>query len=233
MEGGGIRKGQRLAAAEFQVELVTDVRIPMSFFEQMATAMAMIREDGMLLFSNQAAVRTFGSVPGRSIAAPGEFIQDFEPKAFFEERVEIMRRLARNREDGIIRDLWQGEQILTHLRLLPATPHQTLRSFLSIHQRTSGAQGPEQYEGMAFHEGEVQDLGELALLSPRELEVLALVGEGMTASQIAAIIHRTEDTVNSHRASLLRKLRCQNAVQLSVIAQRAGLKFDDGSRLGS
>jgi DNA-binding CsgD family transcriptional regulator len=33
--------------------------------------------------------------------------------------------------------------------------------------------------------------------------------------------------VNSHKAALLRKLGCQNALQLVVIAHRAGLKFDD------
>lgn len=205
----------------------------MSVFEGSSVAMMVIREDGLLMIRNPAAERLFASRPARAMPDTGQFLQDFEPRAFFAERVAFIQRLVRTDEDGVMRDIWQGEQVIEHLRVLPATEGEPLRSVLGIYLSEHGPQYAEDYEGSLFVDGVEQDLGLLALLSPRELEVLSLVGEGLTTSQIAERIHRTEDTVHSHRAALLKKLGCQNAVQLGTIAQRAGLKFDEGSQVGS
>ena len=53
----------------------------------------------------------------------------------------------------------------------------------------------------------------------------------VTVLDSAERLHRSEETINTHRASLLRKLSCQNAVQLAVLSHRAGLKFSDGERI--
>lgn len=202
----------------------------MSVIEGSSIAMMVIRENGLLMIRNPAADRLFASRPARAMPDAGQFLQDFEPQAFFAERVAFIQRLVRTDEDGVMRDIWQGEQVIEHLRVLPATDGEPLRSVLGIYLSAHGPQHAEDYEGSLFVDGVEQDLGMLALLSPRELEVLALVGEGLTTAQMAERIHRTEDTVHSHRAALLRKLGCQNAVQLGTIAQRAGLKFNNGLR---
>lgn len=53
-----------------------------------------------------------------------------------------------------------------------------------------------------------------ASLSPREAEVLRLIGEGLTTQQIAAGLHRSVKTIEAHRSNLQRKLDLGCALQL-------------------
>jgi DNA-binding NarL/FixJ family response regulator len=61
------------------------------------------------------------------------------------------------------------------------------------------------------------------LLSPREREVLALVAAGHTNKAIAEALFVSPNTVKTHVASLLYKLRADTRVQLAAIATRRGL----------
>ena len=64
---------------------------------------------------------------------------------------------------------------------------------------------------------------ELSRLTPREREVLALIGQGLSSKEIAAQLHRSIKTVHSHRLTLGRKLGASNRVELARIAIRSGL----------
>ncbi len=61
-------------------------------------------------------------------------------------------------------------------------------------------------------------LDDLAILSPREKEVLALVAEGHTNKAIADALYLSPNTIKTHVSSLLTKLRAGTRVQLAVIA---------------
>lgn len=58
------------------------------------------------------------------------------------------------------------------------------------------------------------------LLSPREREVLALVAEGRTNKAIADALFVSPNTIKTHVASLLYKLRVETRVQLAALAAR-------------
>ena len=60
-------------------------------------------------------------------------------------------------------------------------------------------------------------------LSPREQEVLKLIAEAHTNREIGEILHLSEKTVESHRASILRKLGMRDRVELVRYAIRRGL----------
>ena len=55
-------------------------------------------------------------------------------------------------------------------------------------------------------------------LSPRELEVLHLLGFGMSNHHIARRLHVTERTAKSHVASILKKLELESRLQAGLIA---------------
>jgi DNA-binding NarL/FixJ family response regulator len=63
----------------------------------------------------------------------------------------------------------------------------------------------------------------IEVLSPREREVLALIGEGLSNAQIAQRLHLVEGTVKGYVSTILDRLDVRNRVQAALIAYDAGL----------
>ncbi|MCR8573384.1 response regulator transcription factor [Streptomyces sp. Isolate_219] len=63
----------------------------------------------------------------------------------------------------------------------------------------------------------------LETLSDRELEVLALLGEGLSNADAGQRIHMSEATVKTYVSRILAKLGCENRVQAALLARDAGL----------
>ncbi len=65
--------------------------------------------------------------------------------------------------------------------------------------------------------------GPVDSLTAREREVVKLIAEAHTNTQIAEVLHLSEKTVESHRANVLRKLGMRDRVELVRYAIRRGL----------
>jgi DNA-binding NarL/FixJ family response regulator len=73
----------------------------------------------------------------------------------------------------------------------------------------------------------------LSRLSSRELEVLALVSEGMTNHEIAERLVLSEHTVNRHVANILRKLGLPSRAAAASLAGRYGIGIAGSSHRGA
>jgi DNA-binding CsgD family transcriptional regulator len=62
------------------------------------------------------------------------------------------------------------------------------------------------------------DTGQIVGLSPRQLEVLRLLGEGKTNKQIARSLGRSPNTIKLHVSAILRQLRFKNRTEAAVLA---------------
>ena len=71
-----------------------------------------------------------------------------------------------------------------------------------------------------------------AHLTPREHEILALLAEGLNASEIARRLYLGESTVKTHIGHLYEKLGASNRAQALVTAMRRGLLLDALSSAG-
>lgn len=77
--------------------------------------------------------------------------------------------------------------------------------------------------GAIIVQPKVHDPGPLGRLSPRELQVLILVGEGHTYTEIGEMLGRSRRTVERHRDQVCRKLGISSRIEMARWAIRAGL----------
>jgi DNA-binding NarL/FixJ family response regulator len=64
---------------------------------------------------------------------------------------------------------------------------------------------------------------DLSALTPRELEVLGLIGQGMSNAELASALTLSHATVKTHVARILAKLDLRDRVQAVVLAYETGL----------
>ena len=62
-----------------------------------------------------------------------------------------------------------------------------------------------------------------SLLGPRERQILQLLAEGHTSSEIARTLHIATSTVESHRRNIMKKLDLHSVAELTKYAIRQGL----------
>ena len=67
------------------------------------------------------------------------------------------------------------------------------------------------------------EAAKIASLTPREHEIIHLIGQGLKNKQIAARLFLSEKTVHSHLASIFQKLEVSDRLELAIFAHHNGL----------
>ncbi len=106
------------------------------------------------------------------------------------------------------------------------TPDSVVAAIRKV-MRDEFALGPKVLErcrpGRTAKEQEDRPASRLDALTPRETQILRLIGKGMSRVEIAETIHRSAKTVDNHRAAIMRKLDIHDRVELARFALREGL----------
>jgi DNA-binding CsgD family transcriptional regulator len=191
---------------------------------------ALLSDDGRVLALNApAAVIKFGES-----ARPADLIgrlwtKEF-PAPFVTERLEILRRIRATRVPELVRTIWHGRQHFSWIVPIGKAAEGQPQTFLFVLRRAIGEPWATTVVETPVTDSRIADLGELGVLTPRELEVLAFIGQGLTSREIAQQLHRSVKTIERHRESIGAKLRESSRIRLAVLARRAGLTPADAER---
>jgi two-component system NarL family response regulator len=98
----------------------------------------------------------------------------------------------------------------------PFSPDELIQAMEGRLKRRDQEAAPTPGGGMLFDEL-------ASLLTGRELEVLALIGQGLVTKDIAAALDLSYRTVSVHRANIMRKLDLHNAAALAALATQASI----------
>lgn len=163
-----------------------------------------------------APIRAFDDLIGKNLL-------EVFPRPIAEERITLIKRVIETGKPVMLHAAWKGIRTRTVIRPL-RSPAGTIDRVLIVGRGTvpsdeTRATQPDFEVVQAQH----VDKGQLAHLTPRELEILALIGQGLTTSAIADRLYRSRKTIEAHRLSLGIKLKARNRVDLARIAVQSGL----------
>lgn len=191
---------------------------------------AIVDYDGRFRFCNEAIRRSFG-LAGIDVA--GLTWHDVLPLNVADERLQYARRVLETRRPVALLGVLNGVYRCMVFRPL-GSEESGQRVVLLVCHPVSGADHNSLWQvgrGYEVVKAESHDLGPLEVLTPTELKVLVLIGDGMTILEMAKELHRSDKTVERHRRSLGRKLGARNRVELAHIAIDSGLSHLDLAEL--
>jgi len=204
-----------------------------NFTSDPTTGVTVLTTDSVILYINEQSSRIFFNDAISADELIGKSIHDLGfAEEWAEERNAIHQQISQTGEPVLLRTVWHGRQQFSWMSLIEPDEHDDRQRILVITRRLpSGEEVEHLLEGEhAVQHSSVIRLGDLQTLTPRELEVLTLIGQGMTIKEIAAALFRSVKTVENHRESIGRKLKKTRGVELAAIAKSAGLVVEDSSR---
>jgi len=193
-----------------------------SLAEDTSAFVLIIDEDGQVLCCNDLVNEVIGE---EHAPLQSKQVTEFCAPGVASECAEVIRRSITEKRAINIVGMCRGVVTRSIARPLPRAPGRK-RCAVKVVRPMNHRDVDEMNDG----EGEWMmatsfDLGELAELTSREMEVLRLIGESMTTAEIADRLHRSVKTIEWHRVSLGSKLGAGNRVELARIASTAGLRF--------
>lgn len=193
------------------------------------TGVAVVSNKGSTIYCNDAMARHFHGPQALGKHFTGVKWEDFYPEAWIKERLAVIKKVEESDRPVLLRSVWRGKQLLSYIRKIEGGAN---GRFLVITRAVAKQDGINFAANGSFEivEANVVNLGELNVLSPRELEVLALLGQGLSLKEIAAHLGRSIKTVEKHRQSIGKKLHAEDRVKLAAIAHEAGLSVRDAQR---
>jgi len=182
-------------------------------------AVAVFDADGWAHFANPVYLRLVGVKSMEEVKRLS--IEDRFQHEMAEERLVILRETIRTGRAQMFKDLRRGRALVVTSRQFPGQPHFCLAVFrpADIPNWASDAEPTDVDAAQIKH----VDPGPLSVLSEREKEILALIGQGLTSAQIAKKLCRTIKTIEWHRSAIARKLHTKDRVALAQMAIQAGL----------
>jgi DNA-binding NarL/FixJ family response regulator len=206
------------AAATWNAPASTDA-LWSALIHDSGAAVAVFDAEGWAHFANPVYLRLAGVTSLEQLKKLS--VQDRLQHDMVEERMAILKDVQRTGRAQLFKDMRKGRALVITTRQFPGQTQFVLAVFrpADIPNWASDAEPTDVETSPMRH----VDPGPLAVLSEREKEILALIGQGMTSAQIAKKLCRTIKTIEWHRSAIARKLQTKDRVALAQLAIQAGL----------
>lgn len=188
--------------------------------------------DGVIVCCNDVAARGFKKTSYNELL--GKTLYEFAPENWVKERYGVAKLAIDSKQRITFLEILGGYRLRTLMRPISTVVDGVTKNFvlISVEQITSTefayASSTQTNEMVMF--ANYIDLGGLDVLTNRELEVLALMGQGLRAKEIAKELCRSVSTVDNHRDNIGEKLGMHDRGELIALAKLAALQVDDASR---
>jgi len=179
---------------------------------------AVIDATGLVLFANEVTADTV-HCPAQHLI--GRTIEELFPPAIAKERMGFIRAVVDTQRPLIVDAVFHGLYRCSCYRPMEGPGGEKL--IMCVGRTGHTKPGFKPPPGTDYVRARHDDAGPFASLTARELEILRMVGEGMTTADIAKRLHRSVKTIEWHRVSLGNKLGANNRVELARIAIDSGL----------
>lgn len=203
-----------------------DLRIAFSsLLEDTSCPVSIFDANGFIVASNGAYAAARGEDPN---ALVGKHLDEVVGPEVSRTVIEVMQRAIDSGSPLVAESIYQGDKFRTTFRPISPAADGTARVLVvspTVFTTSHGRSSPTKYPTVAIDPEKSEPL---ASLTERELEVLKLIGEGLSTAEIAETLHRSIKTIEGHRASIGKKLHVTNRVELARLAIRAGI-----TRLGA
>lgn len=216
-------------------EFGVDTNVRLTVFDALSVdpsvAVSLMRDDGKILWGNAQAARLWVGEQATPQDYIGRNIHDLQPKEWNSPRQDAFARVRAEGRPVVLRLMWKGKQYFSLFRLVKGSLLEHDR-FLTVTRHVAATDKEKSPIDSTFDliEADAVGLGHLDILTPRELEVLALVGQGLSTREISRTLSRSEKTIENHRYAISKKLEASSPVRLAEIARQAGLSVKDAER---
>ncbi|MDX2132819.1 MAG: LuxR C-terminal-related transcriptional regulator [Planctomycetota bacterium] len=175
---------------------------------------------GVIEFANERAVEMFGLRDGA--ACVGHPLAEFVPPDVFRDRMSLAQESLAAGRAVTVEGMIAGRLQQSTFRPIPGSAGAP--ASVLVVSRLAGPSDPlSRLPSPGTVRAHVDDPGALGVLTAREMEILKLIGLGLSSAEIARRLERSVKTVEWHRVSLGDKLGVSNRVELARIAIGAGL----------
>ncbi len=173
-----------------------------------------VSTNGTVEYMNPALSRSIGYPASGQVSAK---LEDVYGSAFADERLAYLKDAHREGRTVTVVGMLRGVLMRSVYRPLPDDGSGVGRVLSVCRPATVSAAE----DGVIRAKGD--DSGRLGTLTSREMDILKLIGQGLSTAEIAKKLHRSVKTVEWHRVSLGNKLGVTNRVELARIAIAAGI----------
>lgn len=192
----------------------------MAYLEHRPHISALARDDQTrMLWCNEKFARALNSTPGSLVNSS---FKDVAGISVVDERLAIMHRVLITQQPQRYIQVWAGVRSLTHVHPMSDIDVFGKRGwFITIEPLVLPAESEDDFKDVP--RSKIPHLGDLALLSRRQLEVLRLAAEGLTVDEMAVQLHRSDKTVDNHLRELYKHLKMHNRAQVTRLAAEHGI----------